>query len=416
MKVANDPLPKKEINNKKVVFLYSAFQFFFSLLIWIPIFYEYQKQIGLSDVEIFRIQSIYYIAFCLLEIPTGYLADSLGYKKCIKWGAWTLVVSNLLPIFSQNYVGFLSHFLLIALSRSFISGASAAYLYDYLDQHNAAAEYKKIEGKARSYGLVGKVLCWACIGILMKWHFTLPYWLTALSALIAVYYAYALPEVIKTQKIQKLTDAGAAVKHLFSNAYLFFVVLQGVGIFTLVRICQVNLYQPILKSKNFDLVSFGWILSLMTIFEAIGSAYPDYLQRWMKDRKAVTLTTLMMALSLFLIPSFQQFGTIACLMLFGLASGLSFPIQKQLMNDAIKGATQFRATILSLESIVDRAVCAWMASLLGASLSGGQLDQFLINSGLITAAFILFLSTVFQLVKFKRQRQRRLVLEESRIS
>lgn len=240
----------------------------------------------------------------------------------------------------------------------------------------------------------------------MTWHFTLPYWLTAASAAVAVFYAYALPDIVKTQRLQKLTDAGLAIKHLFSSPYLFFVVLQGIGIFTLVRICQVNLYQPILKSKTFDIVSFGWIMSLMTIFEAIGSAYPEVLQRWMKDRVAVSVTTVAMALSLVAIPYVGRAGTMASLFLFSAAAGFSFPIQKQLMNDAIKGATQFRASILSLESLVDRAVCAWMASMIGASLNGGGLDTFLINSGVVTIAFIGILTVSFHFVKYRRRRLR----------
>ncbi len=391
------------MNNKRVVFIYSAFQFFFSLLIWIPVFYEYQKQIGLNDSEIFRIQSLYYILFCLLEIPTGYLADRVGYTKCIKWGAATLVLANLLPIFAQNYSGFLWHFFLIALARSFISGASAAYLYDYLGQHNAAADFKKIEGKARAYGLLGKVVCWALVGALMKWHLTLPYWITAVSAAVSLYFAYQLPEILKTQKVQKISEAGAAVKHLFQSPYLFFIILQGIGLFTLVRIVQVNLYQPILNSKNFDLIAFGWIMSLMTVFEAIGSAYPDKIQKIMRDRNAVSFTTIIMSLALLLMPFSNQIGVVLCLILFSLAAGFSFPIQKQLINDAM-GTTPFRATILSFESIVDRAVCAWMASLIGASLSGGHLNDFLIHSALVSILFIALLSLVFHTVKSRKQK------------
>jgi len=32
-----------------------TFQFFFGLLLWLPVFYEYQRQIGLSDAQIFGI-------------------------------------------------------------------------------------------------------------------------------------------------------------------------------------------------------------------------------------------------------------------------------------------------------------------------------------------------------------------------
>src|SRR5690606_6775932 len=65
---------------------YYAFQFFFNLLLWIPVFYEFQKQLGLDDPQIFRIQSVYYLVFCFLEIPTGAFADRFGYRRSLIWG------------------------------------------------------------------------------------------------------------------------------------------------------------------------------------------------------------------------------------------------------------------------------------------------------------------------------------------
>ena len=72
---------------RRVIKLYHAFSFFFSLLFWAPIFYEYQKQMGLSDSEIFGIQSLYYLAFCFLELPTGFLADRYGHRLSLRWAA-----------------------------------------------------------------------------------------------------------------------------------------------------------------------------------------------------------------------------------------------------------------------------------------------------------------------------------------
>jgi hypothetical protein len=51
------------------------------------------------------------------------------------------------------------------------------------------------------------------------------------------------------------------------------------------------------------------------------------------------------------------------------------------MNDAIPNS-QYRATLLSLESIVDRAVNAWLASLIGLYLTQGRLNDFLIYTGI----------------------------------
>lgn len=381
---------------KQTIRSYYGFQFFFSLLIWLPIFYEFQKRIGLSDQQIFSIQSIYYIAFCLLEIPTGMIADRFGYRLCLRAGAVLIAVSNLLPIFFQNYDGFLAHFLLIALSRSLISGASSAYLYDYLGSHGAAAEYKVIEGKARAYGLAGKVVFWAGVGALMSWQLTAPYWLTFFATALSAIFAWSLPKLEKNENVEAQLQEKRALpiaglgRILLDTPVLVFLMAQGVAIFVLGRIVQVNLYQPILGSKAFDLVAYGWVMALMTIFEAIGSYYPGWFRKVMDDLNAVFILTFLMAVSLAAVPFSGQAGTLAALCLFALACGFSFPIQRQLLNDAIPDS-RFRATILSIESILDRAVNAWVAALLGSSLAGGHLDSFLLLSAGITIAAMIVL-------------------------
>ncbi len=421
-----DFLKNKKLETRSVLFRYSAFQFFFSLLLWLPIFYEYQKRIGLNDTQIFQIQSFYYLVFCLLEIPTGLIADFFGYRNCLRLGALSLVLANLFPIFEQSYTGFLTHFFLIALSRSFISGASSAYLYSYLSDSGRSAEYKKIEGVARAYSLIGKIICFAVVGSLMSYKLSLPYWLTSLSALISLYFATLLPDLKTTgdvlnKKINiwsslrtKGADLLSAIMLLFKNSYLLFVVLQGVGIFVLVRIVQVNLFQPILESKSFPLWSFGMVMALMTLFEALGSAFPKFFQLKMKDRSAVTLMTVLMALCLMAIAFLNhslsreiQVGvTLLALSLFALASGVSFPIQKQLMNDAIDKNQNYRATLLSVESLVDRAVCAWVATLLGSALEAKRLDNFLFQSSFVTLLVFLLLSLAFEFAKRRRMRSK----------
>jgi len=373
--------------HKRIVFLYYLFQFFFSLLLWLPVFYEYQKRIGLTDSQIFSIQSIYYLAFCLLEIPTGMLADLLGRLACLRGGSLVLVIANLLPVLLPTYDGMLIHFCLIALSRSLISGASSAYLYDYLVREGQVGLYKEIEGTARTYSLIGKVIGWAFIGSLMNWHLGLPYWLTSLAALIAVFAAWSLP-VFKElptvkERISPIHSFSQVVFILIRSPGLLLIMLQGVAIFVLSRICQVNLFQPILSAKSFGLPSMGLVMSLMTLFEAAGSYRPGWVQRWVSDLNAVFILTWLMALSLLLIPWSGAFATLGCLAVFSYAAGLSFPVQRQLLNDAVLDS-RFRATLLSVESIMDRAVCAWVASLIGASLSRGGLDQFLVNSALAT--------------------------------
>lgn len=393
------------MNLKKFLFKFYSFQFFFSLLVWIPVFYEYQKRIGLNDTEIFKIQSIYYLVFCLLEIPTGYLADWLGYKLCLILGSVTLILANVLVPIAPSYTGFLSHFLLIALARSFVSGASSAYLYETLHHHNLLDEYKDAEGKARAYSLVGKVACFAVVGFLMEWHLTLPYWITAFNAFIGLIFAAILPET-KLAKTNERTSVTKIFSILYQNPYLILIMLQGVALFVLSRICQVNLFQPILKNKGFSLVNFGMVMSLMTIFEAIGSFKSKWVRKYVNDLNAVFIFTFIIGISFYLMSFNDLFGidkkimTLFALSLFSYIIGISFPIQRQLMNKAIP-EPKLRASLLSCESIIDRATNSVVATFLGAALASNQLLLFLKQSAFIAVISVFIIAMLIRFLRNK---------------
>ncbi|HEY9720879.1 MAG TPA: MFS transporter [Oscillatoriaceae cyanobacterium] len=373
---------------RRFLWRYYGFQFFFNLLLWLPVYYDFQKRIGLNDAQIFGIQTIYYLAFCVLEIPTGHLADRWGHRSCMKLGAIVLVVANLVPVFALSYWGMLGHFLLISVARSLISGAASAYLYDYLRLNPDIGDYKQTEGAARAYGLGGKVVFWAGIGALMEWHLTLPYLLTALSAFISLLFAWGLPP-LGDEEHRARPGFFAELKPLLGllrgSPRLVLLMLQGLSIFVLARICQVNLFQPILTEKGFSVATFGMILALNTVFEAVGSAYPHWLRRWLSDEHAVSLLTFVLGGCLSLTALSGRVGSVVWLSVFALAVGLAYPIQRQLLNDAIPEA-RYRATFLSVESLIDRVACAAVAAVIGGYVALHRLDQFLHLSNLVCSS------------------------------
>ncbi len=396
-----------EQRRAKVVRAYYFFQFFFTLLFWTPIFFEFQKRLGLEEGEIFRIQSIYYVFFCLFEIPTGYFADRFGYRRSMKFGAVLLVVSNLIAVAAESFSGYVFaamvlHWVLIAAARSFVSGASTAYLYEYLRRSGLSTqEFKRVEGNARAYSLLGRVLCFAVIGFLMEWKLSLPYWLTAASAAVSVGIVAWLPEFTShptAEEAKRLRPSlGSAFLQAMRSRWLVLLMFQGVVLFVLARVISVNLFQPILQSKSFGIGAYGVIMGAMTLVEAIGAARPHWMRRWFPkayaqpdgglrgDLDSVGVLSGMMAASIVFIPFVGQWGTLAVLGFFSLVTGLSYPIQRQVMNDAIPDP-DFRATILSLESLVDRAVTAGVAASL--EFLSRQMDLFLVFSGLGSLALV----------------------------
>lgn len=386
--------------------LYIAFQFFFDLLIWLPVFYEFQHRIGLKAEQILFIQSLHYLSFVLFEVPTGYLADRFGYQHSMRWGAFLFFVSNLFPIFTPGYTGMLSHFLLIALARSLISGAASAYLYESLKLEEATAsdDYKKTEGQARAWGLVGRVLSWAVVGFLMQWHLTLPYWATALAGLLAYHFARRLPPLpwelhLSHANQKKLAQSGFAdvLRHLSHSPLLILLMLQAVVIFVFGRL-QVTYFQPLLSEKNFDVVDFGWVMALMTVFEAIGAFKARWLKKYLSDINAVHFLCSALVLSFVGIALSRHSGTMAGFCVFGYFMGLIYPIQMQVLNDHITDS-RHRATLLSIESLLGRSMSSLSIMLFSGLAAAGDFAQVFLFAALSGGVLILSLAGLMGLLR-----------------
>lgn len=397
----SDPTPAKT----EVTRLYIAFQFFFDLLIWLPVFYEFQRRIGLATEQILFIQSLHYLSFVVFEVPTGYLADRFGYRHSLRWGALLFFVCNLFPIFTPTYTGMLTHFLLIALARSLISGAANAYLYEYLKLHNASDEYKKIEGQSRACGLVGRVASWAVVGFLMKWHLTLPYWVTALSGLAACHFAHRLPLLpwgsqLRHAAEKKSTQTGFAdvLRHLCRSPMLVLLMLQAVVIFVFGRL-QVTYFQPLLSEKKFDVVDFGWIMAAMTVFEAIGAFKARWLKKYITDINAVHFLCAALVLSFLGIALSRHSGTIAGFCVFGYFMGLIYPIQMQVLNDHITNS-RHRATLLSIASLLGLSMSSFGIMLFSGIAAAGNFGQVFLFSALSGGVLILTLAGLMAFYKY----------------
>ncbi|MEU3372570.1 MFS transporter [Streptomyces sp. NPDC006660] len=384
----------------RIIRLNYGFQLLFNLLWWMPVFYAYQKEAGLSDGQIFGIQSIYYVAFCLCEIPTGLIADRIGARNCLRAGAVVMTAANLAPVINASYTGFLLHFLAIALGRSLTSGAASAYLYDGLRAEKCDEHYLRAEGTARALGLAAKVVCWPLVGPLMAVAHTAPYVLSAASAAGSLACAVALPRLAEADGAGAagragagraggafLRDAGAALRCVASSRWLALVMVQGVAVFTLSRICQVNLFQPILLDHGIGEASSGGVLAAMTVAEAVGSARPQWLSRRLPPVAWVSILSLALAGTLAAMAIGGPWTVVALLCVFALATGFVYPVQRKLVNDAVP-ANAPRATLLSVESIVDRAVCALAAIAVGVYISAGRLNALLLHSALATAVLL----------------------------
>ena len=117
-------------------------------------------------------------------------------------------------------------------------------------------------------------------------------------------------------------------------------------------------------------------MSAMTIFEAVGAANAIVLRRWLSDLHSIFLLTALAAGTFFVISAGGEIGMVVALCLFALIGGMGFPIQRQLLNDAVTDES-CRATVLSIEAFVNRAFCAAAVLAIGPYLETGKAMDFL---------------------------------------
>ena len=182
-----------------------------------------------------------------------------------------MFVANLFPVFSYSPLVFLIHFLTVSLSRSFFSGASQAWLYNELKTIDKSEEFKTIEGNARSYSLLSRTIAWALGGYIIQIDSHLIYTATAICALSALFIAFSMKQTTKIDSKKRANPLQILKLGLLKDSRLRWSLIQGSGIFVMVRMIQVNLYQPILLDKGFDVTTLGYIMATMTIAESVGS-------------------------------------------------------------------------------------------------------------------------------------------------
>ena len=121
----------------------------------IVLFYE-KHGLGLQDV--FILKSIYSIAAVALEIPSGYLADVWGRRKCLILGCILFFFGYLCYSFTSTFTAFLFAEILLGTGQTLVNGADSALLYDTTAQYKKENLYLRYEGRITMIGNFAEAL------------------------------------------------------------------------------------------------------------------------------------------------------------------------------------------------------------------------------------------------------------------
>ena len=109
--------------------LYPWYSMALESLFWAPVFILlFASKFSISEVLL--LESVYYIAVVILEVPSGYVSDRMGRRPTLMAAAALLGLSYILFFLGDSFLVFALAKVLMAAGFAFKSGTDASFHYD----------------------------------------------------------------------------------------------------------------------------------------------------------------------------------------------------------------------------------------------------------------------------------------------
>jgi MFS family permease len=374
-------------------------------LLIMPIMIPFYYSNGLDQMDVMWVQAgAYSLAFAVLEIPSGYLADIWGRKKTLFVGTVTGFAGYLIYCFAHNLEEFMVAEFILGIGASMISGTDSAMLYDTLLDVKREKEYMKYEGRVSGYGLYFESAASLIGGLifLTLLNLRIPFYFQAVVAFAGIPASLVLYEPDRHVPLMKFKWNGIfriIANSLWENNRLRIVLLFSsfVGGCTLTFAWYVQAYWrwlAIPEEYNFLL----W--TPLNLTAAVFTIYAYRFERFLKVKWSVLVIALFLPLGFFALGVFGAFLAIAFMFFFYFIRGFANPVLKDYINR--RTTSDIRATVLSIRTLMIRTVFFMVGGLTMGQLTRHRslVDAFLVGG---VAFFLLCLISVIFFLRSERK-------------
>lgn len=361
------------------------------LMLIMPIVALFYSDNGLDDFDIYVLQAVYSLSVAVLEIPSGYMADVIGRKKTLVIGSLLGTLGYGIYSFSSGFYGFLCAEVILGLGGSFISGSDSAMLYESLAATKKDELYFRLEGRITSLGHFAETIAALCGGfIAVSLSYRAVYISQTAIAALAIPAAMYLLEPPRDSHISQpgwghiLTVCKESLVHNKRlSSTLLFSSLIGTCTLCMAWTSQVYFVNMGLTEKT---ITPLWILLNLTV--AVVAAFASKVVGKIGRPLAILIIMIVIPGGFILLGVFSLMPALMVLFVFYAIRGYATPLLKDLVNHYC--ASETRATVLSLRSMIIRLSFATLGPFIGSLSAGYTLAFALKLSGTILLALSLF--------------------------
>lgn len=369
-------------------------------MLYMPIVVLFYKDNGLEMRHVFILQAIYSVAIVALEIPSGYLADSLGRRVTLILGTILGFFGFLTYSFSFGFTGFLIAEVILGLGQSLISGADSALLYDTLLERGKKDLYIKFEGRMVSVGNFAEAIAGILGGLLATLSLRYPYYAQTLVAFMGIPAALSLIEPLKHKKQLKMkfADILGIVKYaLHDNKELKWNIIFSsvIGAATLTMAWFV---QPYFEMILLPVGLFGIFWTILNLTVGFSAMLAHKVELKLKQVKFMIGISILIPFGYIIVSRINALWGIAILFIFYIIRGLATPVLKDYINRLCD--SDIRATVLSVRNFVIRVFFAIIGPIVGWYTDHYSLQAALLLSGIVFLVLAGF-TLIMQLNKLK---------------
>jgi MFS family permease len=325
----------------------------------------WKDQIGLSLSEILLLQAIFSLATLIMEFPSGYLSDRLGYRFSLNLACLFGITGWATYTFAGSFAGVLVAEIQLGISYAFISGADSALLYETLRHEGKEEEYAKHDGRMTAWAQAGEAAGAIGAGALYAWFPLLPFLLQIgvwISALIVCRNLKDIPAA-KRHTASHLREAlGITRKAFLLKPGLRYSILLA-AMLGLASFYPVWLIQPYMQSINVPLVWFGPIWAVANLCVSFGSLLSHRIQYHLGARGTSLLLLALIAIGYTGLAFNQLIWGFAFYFLLTIMRGIQGPFLRLALQK--QSERHERASILSLKSLTFRLGFVITAPLIG---------------------------------------------------
>jgi MFS family permease len=344
------------------------------ILFWIiqTLYYNYR---GLSFFEIAALQSIGSIITSVLEIPSGWLADKLGYPIVLRISSIAYFLAAGMMIISDHFYLFLIAEICFAVASSFRSGTETALLYESMQALGKESEYTIFLSGIRGKQAVIRFFVRLITPVLFAFLAELPFAISLGMYLIIVIFTFCYhpPEVSKelTNKSNETqepdqTKAKSSLKEILSRNRTF-IVLSIISAFVLILVSNYSQYiGPYLQALGLDVKYLGVVLAFASLGEYLGSKLVAFFQK-LQFLKVLLFLGIIMSFAIIAAGILNSvLGSALVYITLNLCHTPFTIILSKAINDQINN--KYRATLLSVSNQIDEVFGVLADPILGIGI------------------------------------------------